>query len=136
MLTGRITLIRLLFATDLLRGAFSPFGSILEIRVFKEKGYGFIRFGDKASACKAICEMHNKEVSGHPCKCAWGRESTGMMKGDPERNVKRRVYTWSVLITNRVLISNETTLLKFLHINSEIHVYIYIFGSAFSEPKV
>jgi len=61
---------------ELLRGAFSPFGSILEIRVFKEKGYGFIRFGDKASACKAICEMHNKEVSGHPCKCAWGREST------------------------------------------------------------
>ena len=63
--------------SELLRGAFSSFGQILEIRVFKEKGYGFIRFGDKASACKAICEMHNKEVSGHPCKCAWGRESTG-----------------------------------------------------------
>ncbi|EGI69036.1 Nucleolysin TIA-1 [Acromyrmex echinatior] len=57
---------------------FSPFGSIQEIRVFKDKGYAFIRFSTKESATHAIVAVHNTDINGQTVKCSWGKES-----GDP-----------------------------------------------------
>ncbi|CAG9120077.1 unnamed protein product [Plutella xylostella] len=57
---------------------FQPFGTIQEIRVFKDKGYAFIRFSTKESATHAIVAVHNADVNGQPVKCSWGKES-----GDP-----------------------------------------------------
>jgi len=37
-----------------IRAAFSPYGRILEIRYFRDKGYAFVRFDNKESACSAI----------------------------------------------------------------------------------
>uniref|UniRef100_A0A1B0CI93 Putative apoptosis-promoting rna-binding protein tia-1/tiar rrm superfamily n=1 Tax=Lutzomyia longipalpis TaxID=7200 RepID=A0A1B0CI93_LUTLO len=63
---------------DILQKTFSPFGSIQEIRVFKDKGYAFIRFSTKEAATHAIVAIHNSEINSHPVKCSWGKES-----GDP-----------------------------------------------------
>uniref|UniRef100_A0A1I8J4M4 RRM domain-containing protein n=1 Tax=Macrostomum lignano TaxID=282301 RepID=A0A1I8J4M4_9PLAT len=60
---------------ELLREAFKDFGEILEVRVFKEKGYAFVRFDTHEGATKAIITMHGKDVGGQPCKCSWGKES-------------------------------------------------------------
>merc|ERR1719330_227029 len=63
---------------ELLQKTFSHFGSIQEIRIFKDKGYAFIRFSTKESAAHAIVAVHNTDVVGHTVKCSWGKES-----GDP-----------------------------------------------------
>jgi len=63
---------------ELLQKTFSNFGSIQEIRIFKDKGYAFVRFSTKESAAHAIVATHNTEVAGHSVKCSWGKES-----GDP-----------------------------------------------------
>lgn len=87
---------------DILQKKFSPFGSIQEIRVFKDKGtnvcivlclfffsycqkisilfagYAFVRFSTKEAATHAIVAVHNSEINQQTVKCSWGKES-----GDP-----------------------------------------------------
>ncbi|KAK7863513.1 hypothetical protein R5R35_009064 [Gryllus longicercus] len=63
---------------ELMQKTFSPFGSIQEIRVFKDKGYAFVRFSTKESATHAIVAVHNTDINGQTVKCSWGKES-----GDP-----------------------------------------------------
>lgn len=63
---------------ELLQKTFAHFGAIQEIRIFKDKGYAFVRFSTKESAAHAIVASHNTEVAGHIVKCSWGKES-----GDP-----------------------------------------------------
>merc|ERR1719362_1944089 len=58
---------------ELLQKTFSHFGSIQEIRIFKDKGYAFIRFSTKESAAHAIVAVHNTDVVGHTVKCSWGK---------------------------------------------------------------
>lgn len=49
----------------------------MEVRYFKDKGYAFIRYNNKESACSAIVAMHGKDIggTGNPVKCSWGKES-------------------------------------------------------------
>uniref|UniRef100_A0A1I8FHT6 RRM domain-containing protein n=1 Tax=Macrostomum lignano TaxID=282301 RepID=A0A1I8FHT6_9PLAT len=54
--------------------AFQEFGIIHEVRIFKEKGYAFIRFDTHEAAAKAIVQRHGREVGGQACKCSWGKE--------------------------------------------------------------
>ncbi|XP_019867942.2 cytotoxic granule associated RNA binding protein TIA1 isoform X2 [Aethina tumida] len=63
---------------ELMQKTFAPFGTIQEIRVFKEKGYAFVRFSTKESATHAIVAVHNTDINGQMVKCSWGKES-----GDP-----------------------------------------------------
>ncbi|XP_025833794.1 nucleolysin TIA-1 isoform X2 [Agrilus planipennis] len=63
---------------ELMQKTFAPFGTIQEIRVFKEKGYAFVRFATKESATHAIVAVHNTDINGQIVKCSWGKES-----GDP-----------------------------------------------------
>lgn len=63
---------------DILQKKFAPFGTIQEIRVFKDKGYAFIRFSTKEAATHAIVAIHNTEINNQTVKCSWGKES-----GDP-----------------------------------------------------
>eukprot|EP00096_Caligus_rogercresseyi_P009030 TRINITY_DN2994_c0_g1_i1.p1 TRINITY_DN2994_c0_g1~~TRINITY_DN2994_c0_g1_i1.p1 ORF type:complete len:403 (+),score=114.85 TRINITY_DN2994_c0_g1_i1:94-1209(+) len=62
-----------------IRGLFSPFGRILEIRYFRDKGYAFVRFDNKESACNAIVSLHGSHVNGQSVKCSWGKESPTAM---------------------------------------------------------
>ncbi|CAF1182180.1 unnamed protein product [Rotaria sordida] len=61
---------------ELVRSCFEPYGQILEIRVFKEKGYAFIRYATKENACQAICHIHGSDVHGYTVKCGWGRDES------------------------------------------------------------
>lgn len=67
---------------DLMHKHFSQFGPIQDVRVFKDKGYAFIKFTSKDPATHAIENTHNTEVHGYPVKCFWGKENGGdMMSG-------------------------------------------------------
>jgi len=70
---------------ELMQKTFSAFGPIQEIRVFKDKGYAFIRFATKESATHAIVSVHNTDVSGQAVKCSWGKES-----GDPNNQQQQQ----------------------------------------------
>lgn len=62
---------------ELMQNTFSQFGLIHDIRVFKDKGYAFIRFATKESATHAIENIHNTEINGQVVKCFWGKENGG-----------------------------------------------------------
>uniref|UniRef100_A0AAY4C676 RRM domain-containing protein n=1 Tax=Denticeps clupeoides TaxID=299321 RepID=A0AAY4C676_9TELE len=64
----------------LMRQTFSPFGQIMEIRVFPEKGYSFIRFSTHESAAHAIVSVNGTTIESHVVKCYWGKESPDMGK--------------------------------------------------------
>lgn len=71
---------------ELIQKTFAHFGPIQEIRVFKEKGYAFIKFATKEVATSAIVAVHNTEVNGQVVKCSWGKET-----GDPSNHVQSNV---------------------------------------------
>uniref|UniRef100_A0AC35TLQ2 Nucleolysin TIA-1/TIAR n=1 Tax=Rhabditophanes sp. KR3021 TaxID=114890 RepID=A0AC35TLQ2_9BILA len=60
---------------DEIRTAFALYGQFLEVRVFKEHGYGFVRFTKKECACRAIVEMNGFVLGGRPLRVSWGRTS-------------------------------------------------------------
>lgn len=64
---------------ELMNKHFGQFGNIQDVRVFKDKGYAFIKFTNKESATHAIENTHNTEINGHPVKCFWGKENGGEM---------------------------------------------------------
>lgn len=70
---------------ELMQQTFSTFGTIQEIRVFKDKGYAFIRFSTKMSATHAIVATHNTEINGQTVKCSWGKEA-----GDPNNQQQQQ----------------------------------------------
>lgn len=63
---------------ELITKTFSPYGTIHDIRVFKDKGYAFIKFTTKEAATRAIEATHNTEINGSIVKSFWGKEN-----GDP-----------------------------------------------------
>uniref|UniRef100_A0A673KK88 Nucleolysin TIA-1-like n=1 Tax=Sinocyclocheilus rhinocerous TaxID=307959 RepID=A0A673KK88_9TELE len=63
---------------QLMRQTFSPFGQIMEIRVFPEKGYSFVRFDSHEGAAHAIVSVNGTCIEGHIVKCYWGKETTDM----------------------------------------------------------
>lgn len=65
----------------LVQKQFSAFGTIEDVRVFKDKGFAFIKFTTKEAAAHAIEATHNAEVMGKPVKCFWGKENGGEMGG-------------------------------------------------------
>ncbi|XP_068012704.1 cytotoxic granule associated RNA binding protein TIA1 isoform X2 [Melanerpes formicivorus] len=64
---------------QLMRQTFSPFGQIMEIRVFPDKGYSFVRFNSHESAAHAIVSVNGTTIEGHIVKCYWGKETPDMI---------------------------------------------------------
>ncbi|KAJ0019804.1 hypothetical protein NQD34_007373 [Periophthalmus magnuspinnatus] len=64
---------------QLMRQTFSTFGQIMEIRVFPDKGYSFVRFNSHESAAHAIVAVNGSSIEGHTVKCYWGKETPDMM---------------------------------------------------------
>jgi len=60
-----------------IRRVFSQYGRIMEIRYFKDKGYAFVRYDNKESACSAIVAVHCTDIDGQNVKCSWGKENPG-----------------------------------------------------------
>uniref|UniRef100_A0A1A7YM15 Nucleolysin TIAR n=2 Tax=Iconisemion striatum TaxID=60296 RepID=A0A1A7YM15_9TELE len=72
--------IQLGLSEHLIRQTFSPFGQIMEVRVFPEKGYSFIRFSSHDSAAHAIVSVNGTVIEGQVVKCYWGKESPDAAK--------------------------------------------------------
>lgn len=68
---------------DLMHKHFSLFGSIQDVRVFKDKGYAFIKFTTKDAATHAIEHTHNTEINSYPVKCFWGKVNGEMGQQPP-----------------------------------------------------
>ncbi|KAG2468810.1 TIA1 protein, partial [Polypterus senegalus] len=66
------------YEKQLMRQTFSPFGQIMEIRVFPDKGYSFVRFNSHEGAAHAIVSVNGTSVEGHVVKCYWGKETPDM----------------------------------------------------------
>ncbi|XP_076345959.1 cytotoxic granule associated RNA binding protein TIA1-like isoform X4 [Tachypleus tridentatus] len=60
---------------ELMHKTFITYGPIQEIRVFKDKGYAFVRFATKEAATHAIVGTHNLKINGQIVKCSWGKET-------------------------------------------------------------
>ncbi|CAN7990777.1 unnamed protein product [Ixodes hexagonus] len=71
---------------ELMQKTFNAYGAIQEIRVFKDKGYAFVRFATKEAATHAIVATHNSDVNGQTVKCSWGKEA-----GDPNNQQQPQV---------------------------------------------
>uniref|UniRef100_A0A671YB43 TIA1 cytotoxic granule-associated RNA binding protein-like 1 n=1 Tax=Sparus aurata TaxID=8175 RepID=A0A671YB43_SPAAU len=78
-----------------MRQTFSPFGQIMEIRVFPEKGYSFIRFSSHDSAAHAIVSVNGTIIEGHIVKCFWGKESPDMAKNPQQRWTSNKPPSYS-----------------------------------------
>lgn len=62
---------------DVMHKHFGQFGAIQDIRIFKDKGFAFIKFTTKEAATLAIEKTHNTDIAGYPVKCFWGKEGGG-----------------------------------------------------------
>jgi len=65
---------------QLMRETFSGFGNIVEVRVFPDKGYAFIRLDNHADAARAITNKHGSQLEGYTIKCSWGKEGASSMQ--------------------------------------------------------
>ncbi|EPY74867.1 TIA1 protein isoform 1 isoform 5-like protein [Camelus ferus] len=82
---------------QLMRQTFSPFGQIMEIRVFPDKGYSFVRFNSHESAAHAIVSVNGTTIEGHVVKCYWGKETLDMI--NPVQQVVQPKLLWKQLQT-------------------------------------
>ncbi|KAA0184839.1 hypothetical protein HAZT_HAZT010838 [Hyalella azteca] len=58
-----------------LQQAFHSYGAIDKIKIFKEKGYAFIKYTCKEHACQAIVAQHNSNLNGQTIRCSWGKDT-------------------------------------------------------------
>lgn len=84
----------------LMRQTFSPFGQIMEVRVFPEKGYSFIRFSSHDSAAHAIVSVNGTAIEGHIVKCYWGKESPDMAKNPQQVEYNQWGQQWNQVYGN------------------------------------
>ncbi|CAL8282064.1 nucleolysin TIA-1 isoform X1 [Gadus morhua] len=73
---------------DTMKQTFGPFGQIMEIRVFPDKGYSFVRFNSHEEAAHAIVSVNGTSVEGYVVKCYWGKETPDMMSSPMQQKNK------------------------------------------------
>jgi len=67
---------------QLLRTIFEEYGQIQEIRMQKDKGFAFLRFGSHEQAARSICSVHGRAIGSKVVKCSWGKERSD--SGSPQ----------------------------------------------------
>uniref|UniRef100_A0AAQ4QU63 Nucleolysin TIAR n=1 Tax=Gasterosteus aculeatus aculeatus TaxID=481459 RepID=A0AAQ4QU63_GASAC len=83
---------------QIMRQTFSPFGQIMEIRVFPDKGYSFVRFNSHEAAAHAIVSVNGTSIEGYVVKCYWGKETTDMVS--PIQQVQMPQVQWGQWYSN------------------------------------
>lgn len=61
---------------ELMRDQFGQFGTVKDVRVFKDKGFAFVKMDSKEAATRAIIATHGATIEGYTVKCSWGKEMT------------------------------------------------------------
>lgn len=56
-----------------IRDILSPFGEVTSIRLFQDKGFGFVEFATEEGAQGAINELNDKDFKGRPLKLDFAR---------------------------------------------------------------
>jgi nucleolysin TIA-1/TIAR len=59
---------------EVIREHFGQFGTVQDIRVFKDKGFAFIRMDSKDAATRAIIATHGSQINGYSVKSSWGKD--------------------------------------------------------------
>ncbi|XP_076063838.1 cytotoxic granule-associated RNA binding protein tiar-1-like isoform X2 [Oratosquilla oratoria] len=72
---------------DMLQKTFQPHGEIEKIKIFKDKGYAFIKYTKKEMACMAIVELHNTSLNGQMIRCSWGKDTGAESGANPAHDV-------------------------------------------------
>ncbi|KAL1130211.1 hypothetical protein AAG570_013149 [Ranatra chinensis] len=89
---------------ELMQKVFSQYGTIQDIRCFKDKGYAFIKFTTKEAATHAIESVHNTEINGQVVKCFWGKETvdanTSNVGSNSANNANQQVAQWPYMYGN------------------------------------
>lgn len=112
---------------DLITKTFSPFGTIQDIRVFKDKGYAFIKFTTKEAATHAIESTHNTEINGSIVKCFWGKENGDPNSVGPNANHQ----TQQVIMMHIFFYSDYRYILPLALTKKVINARIYIVSFAY-----
>ena len=84
-----------------IRAAFSPYGRILEIRYFRDKGYAFVRYDNKVSACSAIVAINGTDIGSSSVKCSWGKENARGRGRGGRRDDRKCFLTTSSALRSR-----------------------------------
>jgi hypothetical protein len=63
-----------LLSDEVLRQNFQHLGTVQETKIFRDKGYGFIKFSSHEEAAHVIFQMHGQQVAGQSVKVSWGKE--------------------------------------------------------------
>lgn len=71
---------------DDVRKYFAKFGTIMDIKVFKQQGFCFVRFDSKDSAAHAIVNVTGSEINGSTVRCSWGKEGGLTASSNPMSN--------------------------------------------------
>ncbi|EJW83197.1 RNA recognition domain-containing protein, partial [Wuchereria bancrofti] len=53
--------------------SFSAIATVIEVRLFKQQGYAFVRYLNKDAAARAIMSMNGKVINGQKIRCSWSR---------------------------------------------------------------
>ncbi|XP_071827517.1 cytotoxic granule associated RNA binding protein TIA1-like isoform X5 [Apostichopus japonicus] len=62
------------FSEAEVRNMFETFGQILEVRVYPDRNYAFVKYSDHDQAAQAIVGCHGQTVQDRPIRCDWGKE--------------------------------------------------------------
>ncbi|XP_071827520.1 RNA/RNP complex-1-interacting phosphatase-like isoform X3 [Apostichopus japonicus] len=62
------------FSETEVRNMFDTFGQILEVRVYPDRNYAFVKYSDHDQAAQAIVGCHGHTVQDRPIRCDWGKE--------------------------------------------------------------
>ncbi|XP_055351445.1 cytotoxic granule associated RNA binding protein TIA1-like [Paramacrobiotus metropolitanus] len=62
------------FNAEFVRGMCAMYGPLMELRLFQDKGYAFVRYATRESAAGAILGINNSEINGYHVRCSWGKE--------------------------------------------------------------
>uniref|UniRef100_A0A8C4DFR4 RRM domain-containing protein n=1 Tax=Dicentrarchus labrax TaxID=13489 RepID=A0A8C4DFR4_DICLA len=85
---------------QIMRQTFSPFGQIMEIRVFPDKGYSFVRFNSHEAAAHAIVSVNGTSIEGYVVKCYWGKETTDMVSPIQQVQMPQPYSQWGQWYSN------------------------------------
>jgi len=67
----------------MLRTNFQEFGTIEEIKMQLDKGFGFVRYNQHDSAARAIVGVNGRMIGSKAVRCSWGKEPTPIFANIP-----------------------------------------------------
>jgi nucleolysin TIA-1/TIAR len=68
---------------ETLTEALTAHGSVIQVRLYSDRGFAFVRMDSHENAARAICNLDGTIVGGSQIKCAWGRDRVPSRAKEP-----------------------------------------------------